>query len=584
MTRRAATRWILAITLVFLVAGLLVLPHPDRYHVDEQYYTDAALQMRATGDYLRPRYGDLLPHYLKPIVTYWMVTAGFALAGVNFLGARLFFLLAGATTLALTYRLARRLFGRRDSAVASTLVLAAHHDLWSAALRSTPDMPLVLALTACFVGFAGSLFPGDAAAAGAPSGAPSPPARRWDAWLAWPATGLAVATKGLIGILPAAWCLAVYAWRRRTEPSAPHRRPPLAPTPLAVGLLLALGWYAAIVLLNGGGALTEFYADQVGTRTGASPLRILQNAGWYLLVLPRDFLPWSLLLIPTLLAAPRTLADFARRHRAPIVFILGWYALLFVMFSSANVTRTRYFLPATPLLAALVGAFLVEALEQKKIAAALRRAAFVFPLLALLVGAVAVALGAVIDRAMMVAGVLWAAGSLALFVMARRPAPAGSPALRGIAAVAAWMLLLLAGYDLFIRPALGASPAPRFAEALAARHAGFDDVTSFDVMDRHLAQIRVLTNGIIWPRMAEGSRWDGILHTWNGTDPKTRLVLVRDNFRAPLDSLYTFEPCGFTYKRIKPADILEMARVGRAEVESRLRLNYWLGVRREPPG
>lgn len=578
MTRRAATRWILAITLVFLAAGLLVLPHLDRYHVDEQYYTDAALQMRATGDYLRPRYGDLLPHYLKPIVTYWMVTAGFALAGVNFLGARLLFLVAGVATLALTYRLARRLFRRRQAAVAATLVLAAHHDLWSAALRSTPDMPLVLCLTACFVGFAGSLFPGDAAAAR--RGAPPPSARTADAWLAWPATGLAVATKGLIGVLPAAWCLAVYAWRRRTEPRAPLRRPPLAPAPIAVGLLLALGWYAAIVLLNGRGALSEFYADQFGTRTGASPLRILQNAGWYLLVLPRDYLPWSLVLIPTLLAAPRTLADFARRHRAPLLFILGWYTLLFVMFSSANVTRTRYFLPATPLLAALVGAFLVEALEQPKIAAALRRAAFVFPLLALVVGAVAVAIGVVVDRAMIVAGVLWVAGGLALFLMARCPAPAGSPPLRGIAAVAAWMLLLLAGYDLFIRPALGASPAPRFAEALAARHAGFDDVTSFDVMDRHLAQIRVLTNGIIWPRMAEGSRWDGILHTGNGTDPKTRLVLIRDTFRARLDSLYTFEPCGYTYKRIKAADILEMARHGRASVEPRLQLNYYVGTRR----
>ena len=69
--------------------------------------------MRQTGDYMVPRHPDGSPRFEKPILTYWLVAASYALLGVSPLSSRLPFLVAGCGVLWLTYRLAELLFERR---------------------------------------------------------------------------------------------------------------------------------------------------------------------------------------------------------------------------------------------------------------------------------------------------------------------------------------------------------------------------------------------------------------------------------------------------------------------------------------
>src|SRR5262245_15975291 len=61
------------LALVFLAALLPSLSQTARYHTDESYYTDAALQMITTGDWITPRTAEGAPRFQKPIVTYWVV-------------------------------------------------------------------------------------------------------------------------------------------------------------------------------------------------------------------------------------------------------------------------------------------------------------------------------------------------------------------------------------------------------------------------------------------------------------------------------------------------------------------------------
>src|SRR4051812_26337861 len=95
-----ARRWWLA-PLLLIACLLPVIASPHQFRGDETRYTDAALTMIERGDYVTPRiWNEAHPRawddelrFRKPIVSYWLVVAGLAIARDSFLGARLGFLL-----------------------------------------------------------------------------------------------------------------------------------------------------------------------------------------------------------------------------------------------------------------------------------------------------------------------------------------------------------------------------------------------------------------------------------------------------------------------------------------------------------
>ena len=122
---------ILLLVLLFFGALLPTLPEVARYHGDERYYTDAAITMVQSGDYLTPRYADGTERFKKPLLTYWILCASYKLFGISVFSSRLPFLLAGCGVLWLTWRLGRTLFVTTGPALIGAQIGRAHVELQS---------------------------------------------------------------------------------------------------------------------------------------------------------------------------------------------------------------------------------------------------------------------------------------------------------------------------------------------------------------------------------------------------------------------------------------------------------------------
>ena len=97
----------LFIAVVLLYACALQGVRP-LYSPDEGRYTNVALNMLDSGDWLRPKLHPEVEHWAKPPLTYWAVAASIAVLGRTEFAARLPGALAFAGTVLLMLRLGRR--------------------------------------------------------------------------------------------------------------------------------------------------------------------------------------------------------------------------------------------------------------------------------------------------------------------------------------------------------------------------------------------------------------------------------------------------------------------------------------------
>lgn len=334
------------ITALALVAALMVIADSTAFrHADDHHYSEAALQMLATGDWLTPRNGDGTPRLIKPVMTYWMVAASFKLFGAGMFSARLPFILGAGLLVWLTGWLGRRLFNPETGAW-SAIVLAANIPWLLAGLRTIPDVWLCVFLTVSCAGFL-SCVVSHSKSGGA-------------AWMAWLGLGLAVATKGLIGLLPLGAALLAACWLR----SSP--RAVLRPLAMLAGLALGVSWYLAMGALHGWDALFAFGRDQLNVTF--SMLRVAKQFVAYLLFIPLAFFPWTIGLLSLTPADWREPGILLPDYRPVVIFTVVWTACLVLIFSFAyQFSGGRYLLPAFPWLALLAGAILARATRDQRL-------------------------------------------------------------------------------------------------------------------------------------------------------------------------------------------------------------------------
>ena len=178
-------RWLvlLALALAFGFLGTRGLYDPD-----EGRYTNVALTMLESGDWINPQRNEDTGHWTKPPMTYWAVAASPGTFGNNAWAARLPSALAFLLCTWLCWRSARRLApGAQDVAALAYMTLLMPT---VAAQLVTTDFLLSAFQAVAFYAFVEWRF-GDA----------GDPARRWLA-LMWIAFGLAFLTKGPPALLP----------------------------------------------------------------------------------------------------------------------------------------------------------------------------------------------------------------------------------------------------------------------------------------------------------------------------------------------------------------------------------------------
>lgn len=343
--RRITTAGVLVVAFVlsFAFLGTRGIWDPD-----EGRYTNVALNMLESGDWLNPKRNHETGHWTKPPVTYWMIASSVGAFGRNPWAARLPFALAFLVCAWGAMRVARRLAPGTETMAA--LVFATMLVPFGAVAFISTDFPLAAFQTIAMTAYVEERF-----------GDHRHPAR----WLTvmWAAFALAFLTKGPPALLP---LLGIFAF----EFLVPAQRsgPFVRWFQIVVFVLLAGPWYVAVILGHPG--LLEYFlgAEVVGRVTSSEFKRNGQWYGWLLIYGPTllvGTLPWTATFLRRLRSLPSRLSlwrrDAAERERAaPELFLVLWFFIPLIAFCIARSRLPLY------LLALFVPLAVVIALQQQR--------------------------------------------------------------------------------------------------------------------------------------------------------------------------------------------------------------------------
>lgn len=322
----------------------------------EARYAGIARQMLVSGDWITPRINGH-KHLHKPPLTYWLTAVSMKLFGANEWGARLPMFLSSLAVVALTFVLARSIFGRTP-ALLSAAALSSFIGFLVLSRMLATDAYLLFFVTAALCCAWQALL------------------GRSPKWILgfWFWVGLGLLTKGPLGLLlPLVPSVAAGFFLRRRASfrgDTLRLRWPWHLAGVAVAALIAVPWYVAVCRITPAAVpylLGKAVGPVVSARGmhGGSPV-------FYLLVLLGGLFPWSLLL-PQAFArlfnparggwsAPHSSETSGGRERlrAAALFLttasLGWIGF----FSVIPAKLPAYILPCFVPLAIVLGPVLAD--------------------------------------------------------------------------------------------------------------------------------------------------------------------------------------------------------------------------------
>ncbi len=354
--RFPAEAWLAVAALLMLTAGLGLR---DPWAPDEPRYVLIAAEMLHSGDWTVTRHGGVI-YSEKPPFYFWALAASLWLGGLR-MGFLLPALAAGLGTLALTWDLARRLWGR-ETALYAPLALLACVQFTLQARTAQIDAVLCFFTTLSLYGLLRHLLLG--------------PDWRWFTWGCL-AAGIGVMTKG-VGFLPLLILLpwAIMRWNSWPLPRFDGGIRWLV-GPLAFGAPLAC-WITPLALRAVGDPRIATYLNDLLFRQTVTrysdPWGHIQPFWYYIL----EVIPWAW--FPVVVLVPWLAVRWLRRWRARDPYtglLLLWVALVLLFFTVSPGKRDVYLLPLVPALALLSAPHLHELLKQASCRRALWAAALV---------------------------------------------------------------------------------------------------------------------------------------------------------------------------------------------------------------
>ncbi|MGH8192189.1 MAG: ArnT family glycosyltransferase [Rhodanobacteraceae bacterium] len=329
LTRRVRTPLIWVIVLGLLL-GFSFQGTRALWRTDEGRYTDGALQMLDSGDWLVPAYSADRPNFSKPPLTYWAIAGSMKAFGRNTWAARTPYALAFLGTLLLLYAMGRVVTPLKPwlpSLVYGCMAMP----FFSANVVST-DVLLTLCEALAMAGFLYAAFG-------------EQDHRKRYLFVMWLGFGLAFLTKGppglvaLLAILPFTYLRD--GWRGLGR---------LFTVPgIAAFLVVGFGWYLAVVLRYSG-VLHYFLHREIYDRLFTSEMRRHPGMwGWAVAYLPA-FIVGSLPWWPALWRGLRAIVSNGtlrrlHRQRAPAYFLLLWLVLPLIVFCLSQSRLPLYVLP-----------------------------------------------------------------------------------------------------------------------------------------------------------------------------------------------------------------------------------------------
>lgn len=330
--------WMLALLLALAFA---FLGSRGIWDPDEGRYTNVALNMLRSGNWVDPMRSDDVGHWTKPPLTYWTVASSVATFGHTPAAARLPMALAYLACVWLAWRVARRL-----APAAAPLAAIAYATMllpFGASQLVTTDFLLAAFQAFAMLAFVECRF-GEASRA-----------RMWSRWM-WVGFALAFLCKGPPALLPLLAIIAFDAWVPRSQ-----RQPVFTFTNLLLFAAIALPWFL-VVGARHSGLLAYFLGSEVYARVATDQFsRHGSWYGWLQIYAPTlivGTMPWT----PLLWRWLRREAPALRRWRDPqvragdasLVLLVMWIAIPLFVFCLARSRLPLYILPLFVPLAVLV--------------------------------------------------------------------------------------------------------------------------------------------------------------------------------------------------------------------------------------
>lgn len=333
---------IFLLLLSFLFLYFYRLGSPSIWNPNEAFYAETPREMIEHHDLLTPFFNYEF-RFEKPVLMYWLILPFYTLMGINETSVRMASAVSAVLGVLVTFWFARTVWKSSRAGLISAAFLAAAFDYNSAARYASPEMVLTFLITSSIVVFYKWYTDG---------------ARRGGLWriLFYVLCGLSTLTKGPIGIILPFLIVGVFLLIKRDFRSM---RSILSVIGFAAYLAVSLPWYLYMLQRYGG----QFSSVVVGENLS----RFLSNKSgessplFYFTVLPWNFLPASVFLVPAFLRIRKMVAS-----RREVIFPLVWFSVVFIFFSFSRSKLPPYIYPLFPAAATLTGGWAALAIERDK--------------------------------------------------------------------------------------------------------------------------------------------------------------------------------------------------------------------------
>ncbi len=314
---------------LMLLPGTASLPLLDR---DEPRFSQATVEMIRRGEWVVPYFNDQY-RFDKPALTYWLMRGGYALFGLNEVGARAHSILTAGLLAVLLFEMGRRWWGAAAGMAAGLSFLTSLQTLIHGR-AAVADMPMVLAVAAAHWAM-WNLLAGDGAG----------PRRGWW-WTLWLALGVGFLAKGPVAWLVPAVSAALWRWAFLRRP-LPWRRLGAAWGAL-VTLAVIAPWGLAALWTTGG----QFGRVGLGYHVVRRGLEAFDGRPF----IPFYYLPTALFSYFPWIAWLGAVIATLRRERSPLnSFLAAWWLSPYLVFFLYSTQLPHYILPGMPAWFLLLG-------------------------------------------------------------------------------------------------------------------------------------------------------------------------------------------------------------------------------------
>jgi len=316
---------------------------------DESIYAKIAKNMVVNNEYIVQQWQPNQPWYEKPPLFMWLMAGFMNLLDVTNLAAKLPSAIFGFLTIFVVYAFGKKLFNKTSGFLAAFSLLTTVHFLYYSRQAMTDITNLFFITYAMYLYYLAK-----------DSG-------KLKYWIFSGITiGLAVMTKGVIGLLPFAVIglheLYIFITKQQKLDMWLIRR---YLSMFVISLVVFLPWHIAMFNIFG----ITFINQYLGYHVLARATEAIENKGqpwwWYFVVIKVSMRLWFIALlaslpwfIQNLLVKTRNIVD-----KNKYVFLLLWAGFIFFFFSIAKSKLVWYIIPLYPVVALIVGRFIERVLN-----------------------------------------------------------------------------------------------------------------------------------------------------------------------------------------------------------------------------